>query len=318
MVNNSFGVNIIQCGTCGLVQTEYVSTAAVEKYYDTYYRAGYDESIREAFRKESADQARSQLTYIDTILPSTHFEKALEIGAGAGEMANALTQKKTKVFVTELDPRYRVLLKANETITVIDNYSLTTPEFTNFFDIAVLSHVLEHVTDPIQSLDMLSSTLKQDGYLFIELPNEVQMLKEKGFQGKGHLYYFTLDTFKKMISVQGSFEILEIRTSNRSIDDYMASNFTLPNDFKIQEKTNGTSIRTLLVNRNPKKIGSDQGHRLSHPQMTLDDYSQRVLELHHHILKRNDVIKELTQKYKSSMSEVSELFKRFNKNTTLP
>jgi 2-polyprenyl-3-methyl-5-hydroxy-6-metoxy-1,4-benzoquinol methylase len=220
--NISFGTDIIQCRHCGFVQTEYISSQAIDDYYATYYRDGHNQAIVKVLKCDSEKQARSQLDYIDTIIPGAKFENALEIGTG--EMARSLAQRNANMYVTELDPNYRKLLETEATIKVIGNDKLNAPDFFNFYDLVVLSHVLEHMADPIHLLDMLSRVLKINGYMFIELPNEVEMLKRAGFQGKGHIYFFTLETFKAMIALQGSFDILEIRTSNRSIADFIASN----------------------------------------------------------------------------------------------
>ena len=310
--NISFGTDIIRCNHCGFIQTEYVSQMAVDSYYANYYRSDQDQFAMERFKCESAKQASSQLKYIETVIPEVRFKKALEIGAGAGEMARALYRKNILVDVTELDPKYQKLLKADDTINVIDIQTFNSPYYFNIYDLVILSHVLEHLTDPIHMLDRLSHVLKKDGHVFIELPNEVEMVTKTGWQGKGHLFFFTIETFKKMIALQGSFDILEIRTSNRSIDDFIASNYTLPDDHENLNNPNGTSIRAILINRSPKDDLSSKGHQCANSQETLDDYSHRILKMHHQILNLSGHIEKLTTKYKTSLSEASELFRKFN------
>jgi 2-polyprenyl-3-methyl-5-hydroxy-6-metoxy-1,4-benzoquinol methylase len=323
--NLSFGTDIIQCRHCGFVQTEYVSSQAIDNYYGTYYRNDHNQATMDMFKRESAKQARCQLDYIDEIIPGATFENALEIGAGAGEMAKALGQRLIKVDVTELDPKYRKLLEADDAIKVIDDDKLNTLDFFNYYDLVVLSHVLEHMADPIHLIDMLSYVLKHDGHMFIEIPNEVEMVKQTGFQGKGHLYFFTIETFKTMIAIQGSFDILEIRTFDRSIDDFIASDYALPSDYDNQENPNGTSIRTMLVNRRPKTRLDGERLEPPHAKELLDDYSHRILKMHHQILKLGEHIQnldikyqasisEISAKYKSSLSEISEFFRKVNQS----
>jgi SAM-dependent methyltransferase len=49
--------------------------------------------------------------------------------------------------------------------------SLDSAEYDNYFDIVVLSHVLEHLSNPRESLQRISECLTKEGLLYIEVPN---------------------------------------------------------------------------------------------------------------------------------------------------
>jgi SAM-dependent methyltransferase len=49
--------------------------------------------------------------------------------------------------------------------------SLDAEEYNNYFDIVVLSHVLEHLSYPRDSLQRISECLTKEGLLYIEGPN---------------------------------------------------------------------------------------------------------------------------------------------------
>jgi 2-polyprenyl-3-methyl-5-hydroxy-6-metoxy-1,4-benzoquinol methylase len=71
------------------------------------------------------------------------------------------------------------------------------------FDLVVLSHVLEHLTDPVQCLRVLKSVLSTNGVLFVEVPN---------FYGHPSLEYahnfcFTENTLRQVIH-QAGLEVL--------------------------------------------------------------------------------------------------------------
>lgn len=311
-LNLSFGVYILQCSNCGLVQTEYVSLAAMECYYKTYYRRNQSESAFEQFKQNSTRQAQSQLAYIDQLIPDTNVNTAIEIGAGAGEMARALSKRNINIDVTELDPTCRKRLEMDPSIHVIDENELDNRERQFTYDMAILSHVLEHMIDPLHIIDQLSRLVKQGGYLFIELPNEVKMLKQSGFQGKGHLYFFTIDTFKEMIRMQGSFDIVDIRTSNVAIADFVASNYSLPYDFDNQERPDGISIRMLLRNRQPHSSPQANRRELGTPKEILDEYSVRMMKMYHKLMNLEETVKQMKDKYKASIKETSHLLHMVN------
>jgi SAM-dependent methyltransferase len=48
---------------------------------------------------------------------------------------------------------------------------LDSAEYDNYFDLVVLSHVVEHLSNPRASLQRLSECLTRDGLLYIEVPN---------------------------------------------------------------------------------------------------------------------------------------------------
>lgn len=49
----------------------------------------------------------------------------------------------------------------------------------NYFDLIVISHVLEHTNDPKRFLNELSSNLKDVGFMFIEVPCQDYLFKDK-------------------------------------------------------------------------------------------------------------------------------------------
>ena len=315
--NISFGTDIILCSQCGLLQNEYVSDAAIEAFYKDYYRAQFPDPLPPEFIERAKAKAISQLRYIDMVLPTVAFDSALEIGAGEGELAKALTQRCGRVFATEIDPRLSDLLCAQKEIHVIDDREVGQPSFSACCDIIILSHVLEHIADPIHLLDKLSMTLRWGGFLFVELPNETEMILNTGWQGKGHLFYFTTETFKRMVSIQGSFDIIDIRTCNHSVKDYIDSNYSLVYDGDSRCNPDGTSIRAILRNANPKKTARRHIKKAYDPEQLLDEYSQRLLRMfHQNAGLKNDVDallkhqNHMKNRYQSALEEAGEILKK--------
>ena len=99
------------------------------------------------------------------------------------------------------------------------------------FDVIHGNHVLEHMPAPLDAVRKLREWLKPGGYLFLEVPNEIDNLpwrldallgrtrkngsfwglRESRSQSTSHLYFFTCDTLSHLL-IEAGFEIVSLRT----------------------------------------------------------------------------------------------------------
>jgi 2-polyprenyl-3-methyl-5-hydroxy-6-metoxy-1,4-benzoquinol methylase len=276
--NRNFGINIIQCNACHFVQSEYVSDRALESYYRNFYRGQLDEQGIVAHRQKGLAQAKGQLGYLLEQQPGLKISAALDYGTAEGSLGHELRTVADKVWVTEMDPQFVALLKQDPLLTLVEHKDLASGKFAQFFDLVCISHVLEHLTDPYQAMDMFTSVLKPGGLLLVDIPNEVRML-QRGFQAKGHLSYFTKESFSQFVEVHGCFDLVEIRTCNREVDVFINSGFTAPEDYGIPLAKDGTVIRALLRNRPPEARQRGRRHAFDEAAL-LNEYSARLLHFH--------------------------------------
>jgi 2-polyprenyl-3-methyl-5-hydroxy-6-metoxy-1,4-benzoquinol methylase len=276
--NRSFGINIFQCDACNFVQSEYVSERALESYYRNFYRGQLDAHGLAAHRQKGLAQAKGQIAYLLEQQPGLKVTAALDYGTAEGSLGHELCAIADKVWVTEMDPQFVDLLKQDPSLTLVDHRELASERFERFFDVVCISHVLEHLTDPYEAMDLFASTLKTGGLLLVDIPNEVRML-QRGFQAKGHLSYFTRESFARFVDVHGCFELLEQRTCNREVDIFINSGFTAPEAYSIPLANDGTTIRALLRNR---ALGARQRRRTHafEEAALLNEYSARILHFY--------------------------------------
>jgi predicted SAM-dependent methyltransferase len=98
------------------------------------------------------------------------------------------------------------------------------------FDVIVMSDVLEHVTDPIKTLNKIFALLKDDGVMLIITP-EIGSLSHR-LMGKRwsnykaeHLFYFNRKSIRVLADTAG-FDICELRTSKKALNlKYIHSQF---------------------------------------------------------------------------------------------
>ncbi len=279
--NLSFGVNLFQCKACGFVQSEFISSRSQEIYYTNFYRARLGEFGLSTLRMKGAAQARGQMAYLLEQRPELKVATALDYGTAEGSLGHELRAVAEQVFVTEADPQFVELLKADPLLTFVGESELASERFRGFFDLICISHVLEHLTDPYQIMDLFGAMLKPGGLLLVDIPNEVRMLAH-GFQANGHVSYFSKETFAKFVEVQGSFDLLELRTCNREVDFFIASRFKAPEEYAVPLAKDGTTIRALLRNREPAARRCSRSHTFDEAAL-LNEYSARI-QLFHRLL----------------------------------
>jgi FkbM family methyltransferase len=276
--NLNFGINIIQCTACTFVQSEFVSDRGLESYYRHFYRPQLNEQGLAVHRQKGLEQAKSQIAYLRAQRPGLKVSTALDYGTAEGSLGHELRGIADRVFVTEMDPQFVALLKNDPQLTFVEHKELAAGSFDGFFDVACISHVLEHLTDPYQVMDMFASVLKPGGLLLVDIPNEVRMLR-RGFMALGHLSFFTTKSFAQFVDVHGCFDMVEMRTCNREVDVYIDSGFTAPEDYSIAVAKDGSVIRALLQNRPPEARRRRRVHAFDEAAL-LNEYSARILHFY--------------------------------------
>ena len=249
MDNCTFSADIVKCFNCGFIQTEPVSATTLAHYYSTDYREKWTEQTFHSMRTQSRHQAEAQVAFLEEMLEAQHFEKVLDYGAADGELLRMLRPKCRSLYATEQDPLYANQLKDEPWLTLLNEKELHDEQYQGTFDLITISHVLEHLPDPSAILCTFAIMLAPGGILLIDVPHELELLKCGG-HGSGHLQFFTAEHLRILVNRDGFYDLLEIRRCNRSIGDFISSNFTLPEDHSIANNKNGTTIRALFRNRN--------------------------------------------------------------------
>lgn len=169
-----FDLNKQLCETCGLVQTvPSLKPEFLDSFYSQHYRplytkridVDYDALIEEQtakghrFKKYFAEQG------LGDGLPNIAI---IEIGCSSSGILAALAPSVRSVQGCDLDvegiaygrERYGFDLE----VSALPSHLPTSPR------LFILSHVLEHLGDPLQSLRNIRDLMEEDDYLFIEVP----------------------------------------------------------------------------------------------------------------------------------------------------
>jgi 2-polyprenyl-3-methyl-5-hydroxy-6-metoxy-1,4-benzoquinol methylase len=109
------------------------------------------------------------------LLPKDSTIKVLEIGAGAGDTLVFIKQNNLAREVVGVD--IFPMPNSNQKNPAIDNFILCNIESDNlpyqeeYFDVVLCGDVVEHLVDPWQTIDKLSSYIKKGGRIIISTPN---------------------------------------------------------------------------------------------------------------------------------------------------
>lgn len=194
---------VVRCVVCALV---FINPRPDKSEISNYYPADYFRCYAETRLETEAIQRRKakivgQISKAATIL---------DIGCGRGEFLAEMQERGWEAYGVELSfiaASYAKEKLGLKNIYNADLLAVSLPE--NFFDVITLWHALEHLADPLATLQKIHSLLKDDGALIINCPNFNSGLR-KVFQQKWyqldlprHLYQFTPQTLGPMLKKCG-------------------------------------------------------------------------------------------------------------------
>ena len=174
-------MNLCKCSNCHMVFVDpFPSDKALKDYNDTYFDSAHGgHSLAKETIAVFKGLASLRGVYLNNFLSKKNIksERILEIGPGPGYFAE--NWKKNYVnkhyYAIETDEScYSELIKFGVKLIKEKDYN----KYIWTMDVVVISHVLEHVSNPKGFLSFANSFLKKGGALFIEIPcNDFQHKK---------------------------------------------------------------------------------------------------------------------------------------------
>ena len=300
--NIDFDTNIYICNNCGLIQNDFISNLYLDSYYHKKYRMIRKESIREKYLEFMTLRANSQNKFIVKNIPSaTTMNSVLDIGASAGKLLETF-KNQAKLYAVEPDLAMQEYMQRTGFISLIDDSQLFSGNIK--FDLITMSHVFEHINNPLEYLYRLHKIVANGGFIFMEIPNEpIQLVSHHvriNKKGIGHLFDYTIDTFRQMIAKSNLFDVVALATYSVSVEDYL--NGASPVNFDENKKGDGVSIRALLQRRDVAIAPTE--HR--YIDAVLQGHYKRQLASEH----RNDAIIICIENIKKSLNSAKDHLKK--------
>ena len=207
-VETPFNV-VVRCDRCGLGAIDpQPQPAEVAALYDlpSYYTHG--ESHIRPVASNVFDRILVHLAWrADRAYPFDPAEIAqrlpvggtvLDIGCGDGETLEAFRALGFQVLGVDPDPRSRARA-AERDLTVLDGTAERLPAAIDCrrFDLAIMTHALEHCLDPARALANLAAVTAPSGWTYVEVPNagclhfRTFLQCSEMFDAPRHLWFFT-------------------------------------------------------------------------------------------------------------------------------
>ena len=243
---SAFGIGRFECKNCQFIYSDYIDPKVLSFFYNYFSRDRTPESIAK-IRENAKANGLSQLEVLKPFLPA-NLKRTLDFGGGYGENAKLFLSKSDYVYITEEDESCHEQIKKEPKLQILKASNLHNNKFIGYFDLLILSNVLEHLTLPRQQLQHFSRIISEGGILFIEVPCEAKMLKETSRHGRQHVGFYTVDNFKLLIKKQGSFDILDIGRYGQSINKCIKGE---EHDGNYSSNEDGYEIRAILRNSRP-------------------------------------------------------------------
>jgi len=162
------------CNECGLIQTyPALSREFHEEFYSYHYRPLYLKSKTVDYQsvvKEQNDKAKKYLDYFRNNSLSEQLAdlSIIEIGCSSGGTIDGLKIAAKSVQGCDLDIEAIKFAQNNFELNVeVGMYPSHLPDGAKLF---ILSHILEHVFNPLQTLEEIRLLMDTGDYLFIAVP----------------------------------------------------------------------------------------------------------------------------------------------------
>ena len=147
--------------------------------------------------------------------------RLLDVGCGNGFYLALMKELGWEVAGVELDPKAAEIARSRFGIVVHQGSLDNAPFEQGSFDVVTMSHVIEHVPNPISFTQTAARFLKSGGQMVIVTPN-VQSLGHKLFRQNWypldpprHLILFTPATIKQCLLKTGGFQQIVTLTNSR-------------------------------------------------------------------------------------------------------
>ncbi|PRN00877.1 class I SAM-dependent methyltransferase [Aliarcobacter cryaerophilus] len=201
---------VVQCKNCNFIYNNNVNDELLNEFYikESLYSS---ESSYGTGGNNSGDINRYN-TYLEILKKYLSSSSVLcDVGCGKGGFIQFLQEKNYQNSLgLELDQRLINLSTSDKILkTELYNYPLKNKEV----DCFTFTHVFEHILNLNQVIAEIHRSLKDDGFLFIEVPDAENYLKHNVFDFywftiKEHINHFTLSSLCMLMKNNG-FELIE-------------------------------------------------------------------------------------------------------------
>lgn len=211
------GMQRAHCGACGMVfATPMPGEKALSEYNASYFATAHGGQPSSALANAFfSGIAHLRMAYLEQYLGKRRIavSKLLELGPGTGFFARNWLVKHpaTNYLAIETDTSCHASLRELG-VHLVEGAAMA--EENAPVDLVVMSHVLEHVSNPVEFLNDATRNLRSGGVIFIEVP--CQDWAHKPID-EPHLLFFEKEPMQRLLRTLG-FDNIEVSYHGQEID----------------------------------------------------------------------------------------------------
>lgn len=238
--------SICKCKDCDIyLQNPRVKSKYVSIYYkdEVYWGSDLDRMGKDVSYKNNRSE---KYDYIFKNINPDIKGSVLDVGCGTGLLLSSF--KKRGWEVKGIDTSKNIVNYANRTF----NVNAHVADLKSFksgnkrYDLVTMTHVLEHVYEPLKDLKKIQKLLKKDGSLVLVIPNinslGYKLYKENWshFHPGRHLYYYSPATIKKLLNKSGfsDINITHIGKEDNYYSQFQSLRYKFSPKFNIKDNNN--------------------------------------------------------------------------------
>ncbi|MGL4489961.1 MAG: class I SAM-dependent methyltransferase [Rhizobiaceae bacterium] len=201
----------ILCDGCGIITNDPIpSDEELAAFYKKDYRTDYKGTVEPRMRQVWRNFVRMEQHMIANRDVYAAGMKCLDLGSGSGEFMFLAKAMGMNCRGVEPNEGYANYCKEKLDLDVANQTLEETKFAESSFDLIRLSHVLEHMRDPVRSLKVLHSWLNAGGMLYIEVP-DIEAEAAQKMHGRlfhfGHIFNFNPVTLRLAAGLAGFEEL---------------------------------------------------------------------------------------------------------------
>jgi SAM-dependent methyltransferase len=221
------GARVVRCDGCGLDHLDPRPATLAGVYEEGYFRPYQDAGM--VFPTEASLHARFP-DRLRAVAAMGVRGRLLEVGVGHGAFLRHAALHGWDVIGVEVSRYAAAYVKERHGIDVLCGPIETVDVPEGAFDMIHMSHVLEHLLDPVAALQRIRRLLSRRGVLALEVPNELENLHVRLRRASGllrpypvqctHVCFFTAATLRRTLEA-ARFQVRSIRTLRDETDPKM-------------------------------------------------------------------------------------------------
>lgn len=196
------------CKSCGLMRTNpRMQEDSLSRFYEKDYRSIYvgNQQASNEFFEAQINHGHFIFEFIKSKVDVVEGMKVYDIGCGSGGILIPFKDANLSTFGCDLGSEY--LKRGRQAGLVLEQGQARVLQIHGCANLIIVSHVLEHFSNPIREIEQISELLTDNGYLYIEVPGIFKIREAYGdtllFLQNAHLYHFTLATLNTLMAKVG-------------------------------------------------------------------------------------------------------------------